>query len=81
MNFLLWQKLKITSIWDTEELSTVSFDPYPTVNEESIISNVADAGEWAVHREDLDMSHLIEMTKLQLWTLKPAHDNSVMSYH
>jgi hypothetical protein len=33
---------------------------------------VAACKEWPVHREDLEMSHLIELTKLQLWTLKPA---------
>jgi hypothetical protein len=27
---------------------------------------------WPVHREDLDMSDLVEMTRLQMWTLKPA---------
>jgi hypothetical protein len=42
------------------------------VNEETIINEVAACKEWSVHREDLDMGHLIEMTKLQLWTLKPA---------
>jgi len=28
---------------------------------------------WPVHRPDLDMEKIVEMTKLQLWTLKPAH--------
>jgi len=59
-----------------EQLSTISFEPYPSVNEEQIINEVAACKGWPVHREDLDMSRLIEMTKLQLWTLKPALDKS-----
>ncbi len=55
-----------------DHISTLAFEAYPSVNEENIISSVAACKEWPVHREDLDMSHLIEMTKLQLWTLKPA---------
>ncbi|MCK4855645.1 MAG: hypothetical protein KAT31_15310, partial [Bacteroidales bacterium] len=55
-----------------DHISTLAFEPYPSVNEENIINSVAACKDWPVHREDLDMSHLIEMTKLQLWTLKPA---------
>jgi hypothetical protein len=55
-----------------DQLNTRTFEAYPSVNEENIISTVAACKDWPVHREDLDMSHLIEMTKLQLWTLKPA---------
>ncbi len=58
-----------------DRYSTVEFEAYPSVNEENIISSVAACKEWPVHREDLDMGHLIEMTKLQLWTLKPASEN------
>jgi hypothetical protein len=53
-------------------ISTLALEPYPSVNEENIISSVAACKGWPVHRENLDMIHLIEMTKLQLWTLKPA---------
>jgi hypothetical protein len=59
-----------------EQFSIISFEPYPSVNEEVIINGVATCKEWPIHREDLDMGHLIEMTKLQLWTLKPAHEKS-----
>ncbi|MCD4710639.1 MAG: hypothetical protein K8R52_07320, partial [Bacteroidales bacterium] len=59
-----------------DQLSVIPFEPYPTINEESIINGVAGCKGWPVHREELDMSHLIEMTKLQLWTLKPALENS-----
>ena len=48
------------------------FAPYPTENEEAIIEDVRRCKEWPVHRDDLDMSDLVEMTRLQMWTLKPA---------
>jgi hypothetical protein len=67
--------LKIQDPNLSDQFSTLSFEAYPSVNEENIISSVAACKEWPVHREDLDMSHLIEMTKLQLWTLKPAREN------
>jgi len=50
----------------------LSFAAYPAENEENIIKKVQNCKGWPVHREDLDMSHLVEMTKMQLWTLKPA---------
>jgi hypothetical protein len=58
-----------------DRLTTRSFEGYPSVNEDNILQDVAACRDWPVHREDLDMSHLLEMTKLQLWTLKPAHEN------
>jgi len=48
------------------------FDAYPHKNEEAIIQNIKNYKTWPVHRKDLDMTNLIEMTKMQLWTLKPA---------
>jgi hypothetical protein len=48
------------------------FDAHPTENLEAIVKSVEGCKSWPVHREDLDMSHLVEMTKMQLWTLKPA---------
>jgi hypothetical protein len=51
-----------------------AFDPYPTENEEAIISEVEGYKNWIVHRPDLDMAHLAELTRLQLWTMKPAHE-------
>jgi peptidoglycan/xylan/chitin deacetylase (PgdA/CDA1 family) len=50
-----------------------SFDPYPKTNENDIIQRVQGFKSWPVHRSDLDMAHIVEMTKMQLWTLKPAH--------
>jgi hypothetical protein len=49
-----------------------SFDAHPTEHLEAIVKSVEGCKSWPVHREDLDMSHLVEMTKMQLWTLKPA---------
>jgi len=50
-----------------------SFDPYPRMNEKDIIQAIRDLKSWPVHRPDLDMGRIVELTKLQLWTLKPAH--------
>ncbi len=50
----------------------VAFDPYPVENEKAIIKEVMDFKHWIVHRPDLDMTNLAEMTKMQLWTVKPA---------
>jgi len=58
---------------DTYEV--IPFDPYPKENEQTIISGVESSTNWIVHRTDLDISHLVEMTLMQLWTLKPAHEN------
>ena len=55
------------------EYDVPSFEPYPRTNEAKIIAEVEGYKGWPVHRPDLDMSRIIEFTKLQLWTLKPAH--------
>jgi hypothetical protein len=57
---------------DTYEV--IPFDSYPKAYEEEIIGEVLSCKDWPVHRTDLDMSHLAEMTRMQLWTLKPAHE-------
>ena len=49
-----------------------AFEPYPRTNEADIIGQVEGYKTWPVHRRDLDMSKIVEFTKLQLWTLKPA---------
>lgn len=54
------------------EYSVHSFDAYPKTNEKAIIEQVMGCKSWPVHRRDLDMGRLVEMTKKQLWTLKPA---------
>jgi len=50
-----------------------TFDPYPKTNENDIVQRVKGFKSWPVHRPDLGMRAIVEMTKLQLWTLKPAH--------
>lgn len=52
----------------------IPFEPYPVKHEDAITNNVAGYKSWPVHRPDLDMSRIITLTKLQLWTLKPAHE-------
>jgi len=56
----------------SNQLDIISFPAYPSENIQQILKDVAEVKNWPVHRENLDMSGLIEMTKLQLWTLKPA---------
>jgi peptidoglycan/xylan/chitin deacetylase (PgdA/CDA1 family) len=50
-----------------------AFDPYPRTNENEIVQAIQELKSWPVHRSDLDMEKIVELTKLQLWTLKPAH--------
>lgn len=57
-----------------ERYEVIPFDPYPMEREMEIISEVLSCKDWIVHRTDLDMSHLADMTRMQLWTLKPAHE-------
>jgi hypothetical protein len=57
-----------------EAYEVIPFDPYPMENKEAIISEVESSMDWIVHRPDLDIAHLVEMTRMQLWTLKPAHE-------
>jgi hypothetical protein len=49
-----------------------AFEPYPQTNERKIVAEIEGYKTWPVHRPDLDMSRIVEFTKLQLWTLKPA---------
>jgi hypothetical protein len=59
-----------------QEYDVLAFDPYPRTNEQEIIKQVEGYKTWPVHRPDLDMSRIVEFTKLQLWTLKPARRGS-----
>jgi peptidoglycan/xylan/chitin deacetylase (PgdA/CDA1 family) len=58
----------------SDSYEVIPVDPYPTENAEAILSEVESYKYWIVHRPDLEMSHLVNMTRLQLWTLKPAHE-------
>lgn len=64
--------LDITGKQKRDSYAPGPFDVYPKELEEEIIGEVYGYKDWIVHRTDLDMSHLAEMTRLQLWTLKPA---------
>lgn len=66
--------LDLTGKKQQDNYEVISFDPYPKEYEELIISEVESYKDWIVHRTDLDMSHLADMTRMQLWTLKPAHE-------
>ncbi|MEN6311023.1 MAG: hypothetical protein ABFD80_05750 [Acidobacteriota bacterium] len=54
------------------EYGVPAFEPYPRTNEGGIVKQVEGYKSWPVHRPDLDMSKIVEFTRLQLWTLKPA---------
>ncbi len=48
------------------------FEPYPRTHEKACLDLIRGYKSWPVHRPDLDMARVLEFTKLQLWTLKPA---------
>lgn len=64
--------LDILAKAERETYEVIPFDCYPKEHEEDIIGEVMSYKDWIVHRTDLDMAHLAEMTRMQLWTLKPA---------
>jgi len=66
--------MDVSSGKNLEAYEVLPFDSYPKENEEAIISEVESYKEWIVHRPDLDMSHLVALTRMQLWTMKPAHE-------
>jgi hypothetical protein len=49
-----------------------AFEPYPRTSERPIVDQILGYKTWPVHRPDLDMARIVEMTRLELWTLKPA---------
>jgi hypothetical protein len=49
-----------------------AFEAYPQTNEKAIVDTILGYKSWPVHRPDLDMARIVELTRLQLWTLKPA---------
>ncbi|KPK85413.1 MAG: hypothetical protein AMS27_07370 [Bacteroides sp. SM23_62_1] len=57
-----------------ESYTIIPFDPFPRENEKAIISEIESFKYWPVHQPDLDMSNLVYLTRLQLWTLKPARE-------
>lgn len=55
-----------------ESYPLAAFEGWPKEHDELIVGRVEGYKYWPVHREDLDMSRIVEFTRLQLWTLKPA---------
>ncbi|UCG87955.1 MAG: hypothetical protein JSW71_05265 [Gemmatimonadota bacterium] len=55
-----------------ESYPLTEFEAWPNEHDEEIVRRVEGCKDWPVHRRDLDMSRIIEFTRLQLWTLKPA---------
>ncbi len=55
-----------------ESYELAAFEGWPKEHDELIVARVEGYKYWVVHREDLDMSKIVEFTRLQLWTLKPA---------
>jgi peptidoglycan/xylan/chitin deacetylase (PgdA/CDA1 family) len=54
------------------EYELVPFEPYPRTHERACVDLVQGFKSWPVHRPDLDMTKILEQTRLQLWTLKLA---------
>jgi peptidoglycan/xylan/chitin deacetylase (PgdA/CDA1 family) len=57
-----------------ESYGLIPFEAWPKEHDELIVSRVEGYKHWPVHRPDLDMSRIVELTRLQLWTLKPAQE-------
>ena len=55
-----------------ESYMLTPFEAYPKEHADVIIGRVESYKGWPVHRRDLDMTQIVEFTRLQLWTLKPA---------
>jgi peptidoglycan/xylan/chitin deacetylase (PgdA/CDA1 family) len=68
----LFLDLSASEVPDSYELTP--FEAWPKAHEEEIIRRIEGFTDWPVHRTDLDMSRIVELTRLQLWTLKPAFD-------
>ena len=64
--------LDISAKKERDSYEAIPFDAYPKENEDEIIGEVFGYKDWIVHRTDLDMAHLADITRMQLWTLKPA---------
>jgi peptidoglycan/xylan/chitin deacetylase (PgdA/CDA1 family) len=56
----------------SESYELTPFEAWPKTYDEEIVRRIEGFKDWPVHRTDLDMSRIVEFTRLQLWTLKPA---------
>jgi len=66
--------LDVISGGPRESYQVIPFDPWPKENEQAIISEVESFKDWPVHKRDLDMTNIVKLTRLQMWTLKPARE-------
>ncbi len=57
---------------EQEFYGVTSFEAWPKEYDAEIVRRVESCKDWPVHRTDLDMRQIVEFTRLQLWTLKPA---------
>ncbi len=57
-----------------ESYEVTAFEAWPQQHDGEIVGRVEGNKDWPVHRTDLDMSRIVELTRLQLWTLKPAFE-------
>jgi hypothetical protein len=55
-----------------ESYQLTPFEAWPRAHDAEIVDRVEGYKDWPVHRTDLDMGRIVELTRLQLWTLKPA---------
>jgi peptidoglycan/xylan/chitin deacetylase (PgdA/CDA1 family) len=56
----------------SESYELTPFEAWPKAHDAEIVRRVEGFKDWPVHRTDLDMSRIVELTRPQLWTLKPA---------
>jgi len=57
-----------------ESYQVMAFEAWPREHDGEIVRRVESYKDWPVHRRDLDMRRIVEFTRLQLWTLKPAFE-------
>jgi hypothetical protein len=55
-----------------ERVSGPANAPYPLAAEDIAREVAAEIPDWVIHPDNMDLSNLLEQTKLQCWTLKPA---------
>ena len=55
------------------EYDSAASEPYPRTYEKAALDLIQGYKSWPVHKPDLNMARILAYTKLQLWTLKPAH--------
>jgi hypothetical protein len=57
---------------DSRSLKIEACPQLPALADPIALSTEADFAGWVIHPEDLDTRRLLELTRLQTWTLRPA---------